>query len=225
LSERPSRSYLVIAAAIVIADVLISATLLVVFARAPETTTDTITTTSTQTSTAIKTVTSTSTVTRPALGNCLKEVPQNSTFGSYSDSTSEGSSITYSNGTEVFFPLNECPVPVPSTNYLVDSTIEMNTKFIAAENGSTYEATNSGPLSSLSIQSNNSTGRYGIFNFILYGNERIYPCGGSYWTYNQLGLIQVTIPINSTGGLQFSHMEVQSNGLPNTVILCTTTTS
>jgi hypothetical protein len=155
--------------------------------------------------------------------NCLKEIPQGSTFGSYSNSTSEGYSITYPNETKAFFPLNTCPVPLTLGNYLIDSTIVLNAKFIAAENGSVYEAANGG--SSLSVQSNNSTGQYGIFDFILYGNQKVYPCGGSYWTYNQLGLIRVTIPLNSTGDLQFSRMEVQSNGLPETVILCTTTNS
>ena len=217
MSGQPTRSYLIIASAIVIAGILISASLFIAVGGATKTTTTTITTTS------IKTVTSTSTIVQSAF-TCLKEVPQGAVMSAYSNSTSQGYSVTYSNGTEDFFPLNSCPVPVTPDNFAVDSAIETNPRFIAAENGSNYEAANGGSSLSLSIQSNNSTGRYGIFNFILYGSEKVYPCGGSYWTFNQLGLIQVTIPINSTGSLQFARMEVQTNGLPSTVILCTTTT-
>jgi hypothetical protein len=54
------------------------------------------------------------------------EVPQNSVFGEYYNSTAQGTTVTYSNGTEDFFPLNSCPVPVTPQNYQVDSTIEAN---------------------------------------------------------------------------------------------------
>jgi hypothetical protein len=132
--------------------------------------------------------------------------------------------VTFSNGTEDFFPLNSCPVPVTPDNYKIDSTIEANPRFIAAENGSTYEATNACNCV-LGPNVTNSTGaQWTVLNFILYGNQRTYPCGtGSFWTFNRLGLIVVTIPINSTGGLQFSNAEIQS-GSPN-IFMCTTTTT
>jgi len=156
--------------------------------------------------------------------NCLKEVPQNSVFGSYSTSTSEGYSVTYSNGTEALFPLNSCPVPVTPDNYRIDSIIESNPEFIVAEDGSTYEGTNACNCV-LGPNITNSTGaQWAVLNFILYGNQRTYPCGpGSYWTFNRLGLILVTIPINSTGGLQFSNVEIQS--APPDIFMCTTTTT
>jgi hypothetical protein len=216
--RQPSRNYLSIALAIVVSGVLISTSLFLTVGQPPKMTTTTFTTTDTQT------VTTTSTVAlQPVSGACLKEVPGNSVFSSYSNSTSEGYAVTYPNGTRALFPLNFCPIPVTPENYRIDSIIEANPKFIAAENGSVYEATNACNCSALSANISNSTGRYAVFNFDLYGSQRIYPCGpGSYWSFKQLGLLLVTIPINATGGLQFSNTEIQSGS--TNIFMCTTTT-
>jgi hypothetical protein len=212
LSTNSSRSNLAVAASIIIAGVLISASLLVVFTRSQVTTTDT------------KTITSTSTVTLPGDGGCLKQVPQGSSFSSLSNSTAVGMSVTYPNGTTAFFPLDSCPVPVTPANYIIDSTIESNPRFIAAENGSIYEAGNACNCSSSSATMSNSTGFYDVFSFALYSSQRVYPCGStSFWTYNELGVLQVDIQVNpSTGSLEFSSLQVQQ-GAAN-VFLCTTTT-
>ena len=153
---------------------------------------------------------------------CLLEVPKTAVFGRYYNSTSQGTTVKYPNGTEDFFPVNSCPVPVTPENYLVDSIIQANPKFIAAENGSIYEATNACNCS-LGAGSSNSTGKYVILNFVLYSSQKIFPCGpNSYWTYKQLGLIQVTIAINSTGELRYSNAEIQSEPGFNEYT-CTTT--
>ena len=155
-------------------------------------------------------------------GTCLEEVPDGARISNYYNSTSQGYTVTYPNGTRVIFPLNSCPVPVYSEAYKVDSVIEADPRFIAAENGSAYLADYVCNCS-IPSASYNSTGQYAILNFVLYGNQVLYPCGtNSYWVYNQLGFIIITIPINSTGGLQYSHAEIQS-GPGNNFYSCTTT--
>ena len=218
MSGQPTRSYLIIASAIVIAGILISASLFIAVGGATKTTTTTITTTS------IKTVTSTSTIVQSAFNMCLKEIPQNAVLGQYDNSTSQGFTATYANGTEAYFPLGTCPVPVTPDNYLIDSTIEANPAFVSAENGSTYEATNACNCH-WSVNISGPTGEWSVLNFVLYSNQRIYPCGlGSYWVYKQLGLILVTIPINSTGGLALSNASIEA-GPGNNSYSCTTSTS
>jgi hypothetical protein len=171
-----------------------------------------------------KSITNAPTTMQSTSSACLKDVPQSAVFGSYYNSTSQGYAVTYSNGTKALFSLNSCPVPVTPENYQLDSTIQADPKFIAAENGSTYEATNACNCS-WGGNVSNSTGQYATLNFVLYGNQKIYPCGsGSYWTFNRLGLILVTIPINSTGSLQFSNAEIQS-GPGNNAFTCSTTHS
>ncbi len=112
--------------------------------------------------------------------------------------------MTYPNGTTAFFPLDSCPVPVTPANYVIDSTIESNPRFIAAENGSIYEAGNACNCSPSSATMTNSTGLYDLLNFALYSSQRIYPCGSTgFWTYNELGVLEVVIPVSpSTGSLE-----------------------
>jgi len=166
---------------------------------------------------------SSSALIQPASGICLREVPQDSIFGSYSNSSSQGTTVTFPNGTEDFFPLNSCPVPVTHANFVIDSTIELDPSFIAAEHGYIYEATNACNCSSGGTITNPTGQQSASLNFVLYGNQRIYPCGpSSFWTYNQLGLIFVTIPISSDGSLQYSNAVIQweADGL---TVSCTTT--
>jgi hypothetical protein len=216
-AKSPPRSYTRFAAPLVIGALVLTG----VVVAATYVDTGSTATTSTTLS---KTFAKTTTITESPSGLCLSEVQQGAVFSSYDNGASQGYSVTYSNGTEDLFPLNSCPVPVTPENYQIDSTIEANPKFIAAENGSTYEANNACNCS-YGGNTNNSTGQYASPNFDLYGNQKIYPCGNdSYWTFNRLGLILVIIPINSTGGLDFSNLEIQS--LPgNPFFGCTTTTA
>jgi len=154
---------------------------------------------------------------------CLVDVRDGAKIGNYYNSTSQGYTITYPNGTRVDIPLNSCPVPVYSQAYEVDSVIEADPRFIAAENGSAYDLADNACNCSTSAGSSNSTGQYAEISFVLYGNQKLYPCGPGFWAYNQVGLIIVTIPINSTGGLRYSHAEFQS-GPGNNFYPCTTTT-
>jgi hypothetical protein len=197
-SIRSTHPYTTLAAAIVIAAVVIAAG---IFASLYLGTATTVT----QTSTVYRTTTST--LTSYITGTCLKEVPQSAVINYAQNSTFEGYSVTYSNGTEDFFSLNSCPVPVTPDKYQVDSMIATNPKFVAAENGSTYMAN---PFDGLGPSMNNSTGQYAVLVFGLYGSQRIYPCGGSVWDYKELGAIQAIIPINSTGGLQLSNTEIKT---------------
>jgi len=221
--NRQILSVIGIVAALLIAGVVIGALYL-----GPRTNVVVISTSQTTTSppslTLTRTVTNTTTLVQSASGTCLKEVPESAVFSSYSNSSSQGNTVTFSNGTTDFFPLNSCPVPVTPDNYQIDSSVEANPKFIAAENGATYEANNACNCS-WGGNSDNSTGQYATLNFNLYGNQQIYPCGpSSYWTFNRLGLILVIIPMNSTGALQFSNAEFQS--LPgNNDFTCTTSTN
>jgi hypothetical protein len=178
------------------------------------------TTTVTQKTTIFETVTNTSTIVQSTTGACLEEVPQSAVISNAQNTTFQGYSVTYSNGTTDFFSINSCPVPVTPDKYQVYFVIEANPQFIAAENGSAYEASPFGAQGGIS----NSTGQYSVFTFVLYGSQTIYPCGGSKWEYKELGAIQATIPINSTGGLQFSNTEIQT--IPENdlnVFSCTTT--
>jgi len=177
----------------------------------------------TKTTTATKTVINMPTVELYVSGACLKEVPQTSVFGAYYNSTSQGYTVTLPNGTEDFFPMNACPVPVTPDNYWIDSIVQANPAFIAAENGSVYEATNACNCTQYpNIWSNNGS-KWTTLDFVLYSSQAVYPCGpNSYWAYKQLGLILVTIPVSSTGSIQFSEAQIQS-GPGDNVFPCTTT--
>ena len=160
---------------------------------------------------------------RSTSGVCLIEVPNLN--GYYSNATSQGYAVTYLDGTTENFPLNSCPVPVLSDAYSVDSIVEMDHRFIAAENSSAYMAGNSCTCS-LGNSWDNSTGPYLTLYFVSFGSQRIYLCGGNTsWIYDQLGTIQVTIPVDSTGGLQYSHMEVQAGPGDNSTAFYWCTTS
>ena len=73
----------------------------------------------------------------------------------------------------------------------------------------------------------NLSGSYAIYQFYFYSNQRIYPCGGTFWTYTQVGEIQVTVPINATSGtLELSRLQLQTiPGSELNIFLCTTTTA
>jgi hypothetical protein len=160
---------------------------------------------------------------RSTTGVCLIEVPNLNDY--YSNGTSQGYAVTYPDGTTENFPLNSCPVPVLSDAYGVDSIVETDHRFIAAENSSAYMAGNSCTCS-LGNDWNNSTGAYVTLYFVSYGSQRIYLCGGnSSWIYDQLGSIQVIVPVESTGGLQYSHMEVQAGPGDNSTAFYWCTTS
>lgn len=154
---------------------------------------------------------------------CLKEVPDDANMSKYYNATSQGYSVTYSNGTRAVFPTNSCPVPVYPVDYEIDSLIEASPRFISAENGSSFEATNALCNCSLGAYSNNSTGQYADFEFVLYGGQMLDECGNTYWVYNQLRILSITIPTNSTGGLQYSQMEIQSIPPSMTFYPCTIT--
>ncbi len=161
----------------------------------------------TETATTLRSLTNTTGTTLYAPGPCLKEVPQSAIVNPAQNSTFQGYSVTYSNGTEDFFSLNSCPIPVTPDKYQVFYLIEANPNFIAAENGSAYAAN---PFDSFGPSMGNSTGQYAVLLFALYGNEKTNPCGEDVWVYKELGAIQAIIPINSTGGLQLSGAEIQT---------------
>jgi hypothetical protein len=163
-------------------------------------------TTVTRTATVSKTVTATYPAVRPGVGECLEEVPSGAGIESFQNSTFDGYSVTYPNGTEGFFSLNSCPVPVTTEEYQVYSMIEADPRFVSAENGSTYFAN---PLQDFAPALGNSTGQYALIEFNLYGNEKFYPCGPNMWVYKELGAIQAVIPLSSTEGLQLSGTEIQ----------------
>ena len=152
--------------------------------------------------------------------SCLKQVPGSASITSFANATFAGYEVTFANGTRSFFSLDSCPVPVNPDLYSVASTIESNPGFIAAEGGGSYELSPLGPAGM-----SNLSGSYSIYMFYLYSDQRVYPCGGTFWTYTQLGEIQVMIPINSTtGSLELSRMQLQTiPGSELNVFLCTTT--
>jgi hypothetical protein len=220
MESQPVRNYTRAAVAIVIVALVIAGSIVTATYLG---TNSTVTKTTTITSASTRTVTDTSTLIQYFSGTCLREFPQSALFGTYSNSTSQGYAVTFSNGTEARFPLNSCPVPVTPGNYQIDSTIEANPEFTAAENGHIYEATNACNCS-WSANITGPGGQYASLNFIWYSNQQVYPCGpDSYWVFKQLGLIDVTIPIIS-GSLDFSNMTVEA-GPGNTFYGCTTTTS
>ena len=152
---------------------------------------------------------------------CLREVPASATVGTYDDSTFEGYVVTFANGTQSFFPLDSCPVPVSPSFYGALAPIESSPAFVAAEGGHDYEADpfGGGTLS-------NTSRIYDALAFTLYSDQKMYPCGGTYWTYTKLGEIQVLVPVNATSGaLEFSHLQIQVIPVSElNIYLCTTTT-
>ena len=182
MQSQTGQNYTRVALAILIAAIVVSAAALSyssfesTVTKTGATTTSVSTSTVTTTSTEVTTVTSTTTMLSYTPSVCLKEVPQSAVLGQYDNTTSQGFTATYTNGTEAYFPLGTCPVPVTPDNYLIDSTIEANPAFVSAENGSTYEATTACNCH-WSVNVSGPSGEWSVLNFVLYSNQRIYPCG------------------------------------------------
>ena len=127
---------------------------------------------------------------RPTIGNgsqsspasCLREVPDTASIAQFGNSTFSGYSVTYVNGTENFFSLDSCPVPVKPDLYDAASAIESNSSIHRSRGRfASYEVA---PLGQAGMS--NSSGNYTIFAFYLYSSQRLYPCGGTFWNYRQL---------------------------------------
>jgi hypothetical protein len=69
---------------------------------------------------------------------CVVEVPDSVSIGSWSNSTMQGSAVTFSNGTEIVFPADTCVRPVHPSIYALDLAVESNANFTRAENGSRF---------------------------------------------------------------------------------------
>jgi hypothetical protein len=67
--------------------------------------------------------------------SCVVEIPNSASISSWSNSTMQGSAVTFSNGTEIVFPADTCVRPVYSSIYALDLAIESNANFTRAENG------------------------------------------------------------------------------------------
>jgi hypothetical protein len=150
---------------------------------------------------------------------------QNATILDFSNSTFIGYQVTLPNGTVSYFPLGGCPSPVSPQLYSVASVIEQNATFIAAENGYTYAVDPIGSLNGYSsISSNGTTTTFVDVQFDLYTNQKINPCGGSFWTYLEEGVIQVNIPINTDGSYNLSNFTLDQMFNPGGVQFFTCTT-
>lgn len=157
--------------------------------------------------------------------SCLFEVPINATIGTFQNSTMMGYMVTYANGSNTFFPAYSCPTPVHPDLFALTSTIEVNSQFVADENGTTIPVVPF--IGGHSTEVNGSTFNYVDLNFILFSNEKLYPCGpNGYWVYKELAKIQVSIPVDARGNYMFSKMTMEAlpQGMLN-IFHCITTTN
>ena len=69
---------------------------------------------------------------------CVVQTPDSVSISSWSNSTMQGSAVTFSNGTEIVFPADTCVRPVHPSVYALDLAIESNANFTRAENGSRF---------------------------------------------------------------------------------------
>ena len=173
--------------------------------------------------------------------SCLLEVPYNVTIGSYDNSYGYGVSATFPNGTEILFPYPNCMRPVHPDMYQVILDIGNNASFIAAENGSlyswggfpsyeelinnTYNISPPDICRSGSVTTPQGTECYSqnYLWFFLYNGRMLQGCDGPYADFN--GWLDVHVAINSTDGVDTSHIEVEQLGAFDGIFLCTATTS
>jgi len=161
-----------------------------------------------------------------APSSCIVEVPNDTTIESFSNSTVSGYQVVYSNGTIQTFQLYSCPLPAKPNIYEIASVIQQNQQFIAVENGSSYFVDPTGFIGIDRANQNGTWISYSILDFFLYSSQKIFPCGGSvFWTYNELGAIQVLIPTNSTGGYNLSDVRITKGSLNIFTCLTQITTS
>jgi hypothetical protein len=138
---------------------------------------------------------------------CLQEVK--GTIDDFQNSTFIGYEVTY--GTTSYYPLGGCPSPVDPTQYALASVIEANASFTAAEKNYTYVVDPIASMRSVSVSTSGSVQSFVVFQFDLYSNQRITPCGsGSFWTLRMLGNIQVYVPINPDGTYNLSDIGINS---------------
>lgn len=157
---------------------------------------------------------------------CLDEMPANATIIGFENSTYIGYRVSLPNGTDSYFQLGGCPSPVSPRLFTVAAEIEQNFSFIAAEKNYTYVVD---PIGSLNaggtvMASGTTPLSFTVVDFGYYSNQRIYPCGGTYWTLLELGRIQVDLPIDQNGSYDFSDIRIISSFSSNGVqfFSCTT---
>ncbi|MHB8568514.1 MAG: hypothetical protein ACYC7D_14950 [Nitrososphaerales archaeon] len=144
---------------------------------------------------------------------CLEEMPANATIENFQNSTFIGYRVSMPNGTISYFPLGGCPSPVLPKLFTAAAKIEQNINFIAAEGNYTYVVD---PIGSLNaggsvFHSGLLASSFTVVDFGYYSNQRIYPCGGSFWTLLELGRIQVDLPINPDGSYNYSNITIISS--------------
>lgn len=134
-------------------------------------------------------------------GTCLKEMPANAMIENFQNSTFTGYNVSMPAGSISYFPLGGCPSPVSPKLFTVAAQNEALPKFIAAEGSYTYVVDPIGSLNAggTTFTSGKPASSFTVVQFGYYSNQRIYPCGGTYWTLLELGRIQVDLHINPDG--------------------------
>jgi hypothetical protein len=129
--------------------------------------------------------------------DCLFDVPQNATLGSFGAANVGGvygTLVSFSDGLNASFPVVRCPQPVDHAYFEMAMAAVTNSTFIAMENGSAYHYAGTGPTVTL------SENRSAVaLQFNTYGNETgLTGCGATYGM-RILGQISVLFFPSSTG--------------------------
>lgn len=141
-----------------------------------------------------------------APASCLKEVPENATIAPWTGNSTYpagGETVTYTNGTEVYFAQTECPQPLKPDLFAIASTIESDPRFIVAENSTRafWELGGQG--------FSNGSGDFATYIFDAYTNQILYPCGGTTRWVTISEEIQVITPASgATGSPDLSHLQI-----------------
>jgi hypothetical protein len=134
----------------------------------------------------------------PTSTACTQVVPDSASINFTDNSTVAGISVSYVNGTNSFYSVGDCPQPVHQALYNTVSTIEMDSKFVAAENGSQFTVD---PINSLGppLTAPNGSVYEALFFDHLNLSDTIYPCNLAGAFKQPLGQIEVLLPVTPNG--------------------------
>ena len=139
----------------------------------------------------------------PTTAPCLVEVPGNATINPFGNSSTVGNYVSFTNGTTLYFPQNRCPQPVSPQQFVLDSAIERDPRFLLAEHGSIYYA-EQGIAGYEEVGTSDA-----VLTFTEYSNNLTAFCGGNLWLLTELGQIQVSVAEENNGNsYDFSNMSV-----------------
>ena len=144
-------------------------------------------------------------------------------YNFFDNTTAAGFYVSYTNGTNTFYSAGVCPQPVHRALYNAVSSVENDSKFVAAENGSQFTID---PINSLGppLTAPNGSVYEALFFDRLNVSDTIYPCNLAGAFKQPLAEIEVLLPVTSNGSyimenktvLSFAQNQLRPNCPPET---------